>query len=145
VASWPGRIEAGTVSDQISVFYDLLPTLCEVAGTEIPEETDGLSFLPTLLGEKEDSDHQYIYWEFPEYGGQIAIRMGKWKGWAREIKERNAVRFELYDLESDPLEEHDLADTHPEIIGKFRQIVKKAHEQPAIESFRMIALGDSIP
>ncbi len=145
MASWPGRIKAGTSSDQISVFYDLLPTLCEVAGTEIPEETDGLSFFPTLLGEKKGSDHEYIYWEFPEYGGQIAIRMGKWKGWAREINERNEVRFELYDLESDPLEEHDLAGTYPEIIGKFRQIVKNEHEQPAIERFRMIPLGDSIP
>ncbi|MGW8315999.1 MAG: N-acetylgalactosamine-6-sulfatase, partial [Bacteroidales bacterium] len=96
-------------------------------------------------GEKMHSVHEYFYWEFPEYGGQIAIRMGKWKGLARDIKQRDEVRFELYDLMADPMEKINMAGDYPEIIEKFHQIVKKEHLQPEIELFRIQQLGDSIP
>lgn len=144
VVSWPGVVEPGTVSEHISAFYDLLPTLCEVAGTGIPENTDGASFLPVLQGKSGCPGNSYYYWEFPEYGGQVAIRMGNWKGIAREIKERNEIRFELYDLETDTLEHRDLAPLHPEIIEAFHRIVRAEHVQPEIEKFRMIPLGDSL-
>jgi arylsulfatase len=143
IAKWPGVIRPGARSDHLSAFYDVLPTLCEVAGVDIPEETDGISFLPTLKGAAQRSRNDYYYWEFPEYGGQVAIRMGHWKGIARDIKERNEVRFELYDLEKDPLEEQDLAPRYPVIIERFHQIIRAEHTEASIERFRMPQLGGS--
>jgi arylsulfatase len=75
IASWPDHIEPGTRSDHVSAFWDVMPTLCEIAGVDAPEDTDGLSFLPSLTGNMQPK-HEYLYWEFPEYGGQQAERIG---------------------------------------------------------------------
>ncbi len=79
IASWPGHIQPGSKSNLISGFQDVMPTLCEIAGVQPPVDADGISFLPELQG-KEQKKHEYLYWEFPETGGQQAVRMGKWKG-----------------------------------------------------------------
>ncbi len=52
IASWPERIKKGSKSDHISAFYDVLPTLCQIAKVEIPEDIDGISFFPELSGEE---------------------------------------------------------------------------------------------
>ncbi len=145
IASWPSHIKPGTKTDHITTFYDVLPTFCDMVHADIPGGVDGLSFLPTLLGKGQQKSLDYYYWEFPEYGGQVAIRMGQWKGIARDIKERHALRFEVYDLDRDIREEHDLASEHPEIVQRFMDIVQKEHNQPDILRFRMAELGDSIP
>ncbi len=143
IASWPGTIQPGKSTDHLSAFYDVLPTLCEVAGVPVPSGTDGISFLPTLLGEAQQDRNEYYYWEFPEYGGQIAIRMNNWKGIARDIHERDEIIFELYNLEKDPLEEHDLSTQFPEIVDTFQRIIRTEHEEAEIEQFRIPRLGDS--
>jgi arylsulfatase len=51
--------------------------MCELAGINVPDNTDGISFLPELKGQKQIV-HNYLYWEFPETGGQQAVRQGKW-------------------------------------------------------------------
>lgn len=79
IASWPNHIQSGQRSDLPSVHYDMLATFGEVAGFDIPTDTDGISILPTLLGKTDQKEHEYLYWEFPSYGGQVAIRMGEWK------------------------------------------------------------------
>ena len=78
IASWPKKIKAGSKSDLICAFWDIMPTFCEIAKVECPT-TDGISFLPELLGKKQNK-HDFLYWEFPDSGGQKAVRMGKWKG-----------------------------------------------------------------
>src|SRR6478735_7792171 len=78
IARWPGHIPAGTVNNKISVQYDLMATLAELTGATIPAN-DGISFLASLFG-KSSGEHEYLYFEFPEKSGQVAIRMGKWKG-----------------------------------------------------------------
>ena len=74
IASWPNQIRAGSETDHISIQYDLLTTLADLASFEITSEQDGISFLPTLLEEENQQQHDYLYWEFPEYGGQLAVR-----------------------------------------------------------------------
>ena len=49
IASWPGHIEPNSKSDHLSAFYDVLPTMCEIIGLPIPDQTDGISLLPTML------------------------------------------------------------------------------------------------
>ena len=76
IARWPGKISANTISDHVSTQYDLMATLAELTNQRITN-TDGLSFLPTLLGNSpKQIKHAHLYFEYPENGGQVAIRMG---------------------------------------------------------------------
>ena len=142
IAHWPGKIKAGTSSEHISAFYDVLPTLCEIAGIEPYNETDGLSFLPTLLGENQE-EADYLFWEFPEYQGQQAVRMGKWKALRQDIKKGN-IEIQLFNLEDDLLELNNVAEQYPEILEKMRQIMVDEHQQSVLKRFRMEALGDDV-
>jgi len=140
IATWKGKIQSNSESHHISAFYDVLPTLCEVANTPIPNYTDGISFLPTMLGKKQDA-HEFLFWEFPAYKGQQAVRMGKWKAIRRNILEGNTT-IELYDLENDIQEQNDIAAKHPKVVEKIESILKAEHRPAETERFRMAALGD---
>ncbi|SMO52698.1 arylsulfatase [Fodinibius sediminis] len=143
IATWEDRIEAGSQTDHISAFWDVMPTLSEVAGAEHPDNIDGISFLPTLEGNEENQEkHEFLYWEFPSYGGQQAVRMGKWKGIRNNIKSEQNLEIELYNLEEDIREENDVASEHPEVVNRIRTIMENEHTIPRLRSFRMEALGD---
>lgn len=126
VARWPGKIKAGTTSDLIAAFWDILPTLCDLAGAQVPKGIDGLSILPTLLGKGAQKQHKFLYWEFPGYGGQQAARLGDWKGIRTRMNKGNR-KIELYNLASDPSEKNDVAALHPEIVAKVAAIFQREH------------------
>jgi len=127
VAWWPGTIAAGTLSDHPSAFWDFLPTVCDIAGTDPPAEGDGISYLPELLGEGDQREHEYLYWEFHEQGRKQAVRMGQWKGIRLNVRSDPDGPVELYDLDTDVAEEHDVAAAHPGIVQEIRQIMVEAH------------------
>nr|WP_299383249.1 arylsulfatase [Allomuricauda sp.] len=140
IASWPGHIQKGSVSDHVSVFYDVFPTLCDVAGIDPPENIDGISFSSELLG-TEQSTHEFLYWEFPGYKGQQAVRMGKWKGIRKNISKGN-LKIELYDLENDLMELNDVAEAHPDVVDKISKIMEEEHVPATIQRFKFSELGD---
>ena len=123
VARWPGKIPAGQVSDLPSAFWDIMPTCAAVAGVKAPDDIDGLSLLPTLLGQPERQEkHKYLYWEFAAYGGQQALRSGDWKAIRQNMlnkKNPNPMAIELYNLKTDPGEQHNMADEHPDLVKQF--------------------------
>ncbi len=121
IATWPNKIKAGTISNHISSFCDVLPTLNNVANVETHFKGDGISFYNTLTGSNTQEDHEFLYWEFLEYGGQIAVRIGKWKILWQAIKKGNK-NIELYDLDKDKEEHNNLAEQHPEIVTKLFEI-----------------------
>ncbi len=134
VARWPGQIEAGGTSDHVSAFWDWLPTLCEVAGAEAPRHTDGISLLPALTG-RPQREHEFLYWEFPGYGGQQAVRMGEWKGVRQKVRRAKGpadLKTELYHLGEDPGERDDLAAAHPEVVEKIEAIMACEHTPSAL-------------
>jgi arylsulfatase A len=135
IVRWPGRIKAGRVTDHISAQFDLMPTLGELTGIQTGN-TDGISFLPELLG-KPQSQHPYLYFEFPEKSGQVAVRMGEWKGVKSNMKNRNS-EWELYNLKNDPSEMKDVAVDHLELVKKFAEIVKKEHRPSHINDWEFI-------
>jgi len=139
IAQWPGEIKPDSRTDHISAFWDVMPTLCEVGHVEIPGNTDGISFFKTLQGKVDQEEHDYLYWEFPAYGGQQAVRMGKWKGIRKNIKKGN-MEVELYNLEQDIQEQNNVAAGNPDIVKKIENIMQKEHETAAVKTFRMKAL-----
>jgi arylsulfatase len=141
VAAWPGRIKPGSQSDHPCAFWDILPTLCEVAGVAPPADTDGISFAPTLFGQRTQREHEYLFWEYPEAGGHQAVRQGRWKAIRSGIKKGN-MRIALYDLETDLREEKDVAAQHPDIVSQMEQLMRDARTPPALDTFKLKALGD---
>ncbi|MBT8484648.1 MAG: arylsulfatase [Phycisphaerae bacterium] len=142
IARWPGRIAAGVVTDHISAFPDVLPTLMELCGGPTPIGIDGLSFAPTLLGDGEQREHAYLYWEHPEGGQEQAIRVGRHKAIRRGLKKNPDAPFQLFDLETDIGESTDLAETHPDIVRELRSLARQARvpspvfEIPALDGTR---------
>jgi arylsulfatase len=142
IANWPGHIEPGSSTGHISAFWDVLPTLAEIAGAPVPDDIDGISFAPTLRGESaSQKQHEFLYWEFPAYEGQQAVRIGPWKGIRKNIFDGN-MTVELYHLEDDPREEHDVAGQHPDIIAEIEAIMMREHVPATIERFKIKELGD---
>jgi len=128
IARWPGRIEAGSVSDHISAFWDFLPTCCELVGVTAPEDIDGISIVPTLLARPGDQRrHEYLYWEFHEQGKRQAIRMGEWKGVRQNVAKNPDGPIELYNLKNDIGEERNIAARHPGIVARIEAYMKAAH------------------
>ena len=128
LARWPGHIPGGSTSTHISAFWDVMPTLCEMAGRAAPAEMDGISFAPVLQGKSPLVRHDYLDWEFTGYGGQQALRMGKWKAIRVGMKrDETDSSLQLYDLEKDPSESKNVAASHPEIIAQIRKALKEAH------------------
>ncbi|HEX3150687.1 MAG TPA: arylsulfatase [Gemmataceae bacterium] len=131
IVRWSGHIKAASTSDLPVPFWDLLPTLCAAADIEAPKNLDGLSILPTLIGHGEQGRHDFLYWEFPSYGGQQAVRAGKWKA-VRQNLTKGPSGVELFDLESDPSEKMDVAADHADVVQKLERIMKEQHTPSAL-------------
>jgi arylsulfatase A-like enzyme len=115
IVSWKGVIEPGGVTSHPSAFWDFLPTACGLAQIPPPGGIDGISYLPTLLGEPQP-EHAVFYWEFTERGGSQALREDHWKLVRNQVVSDPPGTLELYDLETDPGEVHNLAEQYPEKV-----------------------------
>jgi arylsulfatase A len=135
IAVWEGKIKPGQVSDHISAFWDVFPTVAEITGTSAPKNIDGISFLPTLLG-KEQKEHDYLYWEFHERGGRKALRKGDWKLVNYNVLKPELTTTELYNLSTDPGEENNVADAHPYIVNELVELMNSARTESEIYSFQ---------
>ncbi len=125
IVRWPGKVPAGQTTDHISYFGDLMATCAELAQVDTPSGIDSISLLPVITGvTAHQAQHKYLYWEFYECGGKQAVRQGKWK----------AVRMpmftgqtELYDLDTDLGEAHDLAAEQPDVVSRLEVLMNEAH------------------
>jgi arylsulfatase A-like enzyme len=123
IAWWPGRIQPGRVSNALMASWDYLPTVCELAGIRPPPGINGISMLPTLLGKGKQEVHSYLFWRSGEQRQQrIAVRAGKWK----LVRPKTSGPSELYDLEADIGEQHNLATKFPEVLAKLERYAEDA-------------------
>ncbi len=137
VARWPGKIKAGTVSNHLAAHYDIPATLAEAAGTSFYPKADGISFLPELTGKhSRQEQHEFLLWDFAGYTGQIAVRMGKWKGIKRGLVKNPDAPMELYDLSEDIAESNDVAKSNPRIVKQIQAIIDRERTVPELEKFR---------
>ncbi len=137
VVRWPEKIKAGTVSEHLAAHYDALATLTDIAGAKAPKDTDGISFVPTLLSQPvRQKKHDYLFWDFAGYGGQLAVRMGKWKGIKRDLRKNPDAPLELYDLEKDVSEKNNLAEEYPKVVARIENIMLEARSRPITKKFR---------
>ncbi len=129
IARWPGRIQPGSVTGHVSAFWDVMPTLADVAGVDAPEGIDGVSFLPTLLGGAGQRAHDALYWEYHGlWNGAQAVRIGDWKGVRLGGHDDPDAPIELYDLGADPGETTDLAADHPDVVARVRGVMESRTE-----------------
>jgi arylsulfatase A len=135
IVSWPNVITKGEKSDHISAFWDMMPTLKELCGSNDKIKTDGISFHPTLVSAKTQKEHQYLYWEFHEEGGKVAVRMGDWKGIKLGYGKNPEGKMLLFNLSQDINESNDIAAQNPEVVRKIETIIKKAHTKSNIFTF----------
>jgi arylsulfatase A-like enzyme len=136
IAWWPEKIKAGTTSDHVSAFWDVMPTLAELAGIEAPANIDGISFLPALLGKNGQKQHDYLYWEFHEQGGRQAIRKDNWKLVRYQVLDSTKTTTELYDLNTDLGEEQNVAKEHPEVAEDLLKLMSRARTPSDVFTFR---------
>ncbi len=127
IVRWPGKVKAGSESDFVSGFEDWMPTILEAVGAKIkaPKNTDGISLMPTLLGQKQP-EREYLYREFAGYGGQQTIRVGEWKA-VRQNLSKGPVKTELFNIVSDIGETKDVAADHPGVVSKLEKMMAEQH------------------
>jgi len=143
IVRWPGRIRPGSKTSHAAAHYDVMATLAEIAGADAPDDTDGTSFAPTLLSKPQmQKKPEYLFWDFTGYGGQLAVRMGKWKGIKQNVRKNPDAPPELYDLETDVGETKNVAAEYPAIAAKIERIMLEARSRPAIERFRFGRYSD---
>ena len=121
IARWPGVIPGGRVSNHPWAHWDVLPTLAEVTGARVPDGLDGMSMARALRGEPQPT-HDFFYWEFHERGFQQAVRMGRWKA----VRLKIGTPLELYDLDADSGEQHDIAAGHKDVVSKIEAYLETA-------------------
>ena len=114
-AVWPGKIQPGSRSNRLALTMDIFPTVCAAAGAKVDHEIDGVSFLPTLLGDNQPDEDRVLFWVRreggPRYGGRAyyAARQGDFK----LVQNTPFEPLELYNLATDPKEEKPLGNKHP--------------------------------
>ncbi|MDD2298876.1 MAG: arylsulfatase [Fermentimonas sp.] len=124
IISWQGKVAAGAENNFPFAFWDYLPTFAEILEVEPETKTNGVSILPTLLGNDGQKERDYFYFEFQESGGRQAIIKEDWKLLHLDI--RNGGIYELYNIASDPSENHNLITLYPEKAEELKEIMKNA-------------------
>ncbi len=123
LAVWPGKIPTGSQSDHQGAFWDVMPTLAEVAGAPKPQ-SDGISFLPSLTGKpSEQKPHEFLYGEFYEGRSSRAIRSGNWKAVCTPAN----GPVQLFDLATDLSETKDVAAGHPDVVRRLTMLMDREH------------------
>ena len=118
---FPGKVTPGGTSDFMLTNYDLMPTLADFIGTEMPEDKDGVSFLPTLLERHEDQQHH----EWIIYASRLGPALVTADGWKLRYINRTDS-FQLYHLSNDYREENDVSADHPDLVARLSGWMRNA-------------------
>lgn len=138
IVRWKGKIAPGQISDRVTGFEDWMPTLMELTGAPgvALKDLDGISFAPTLLGQRQP-ERAFLYREFPGYGGQQCVRMGDWKALRQNLKPAPGAKrapaptLQLFNLREDRAETTDVAAKYPDLVAKLTDLLRAQHTPSA--------------
>lgn len=147
IVRWPAKIKPGAVSEHVSGFQDFLPTVAELTGVRITAECDGISFLPELLGNHgAQKKHSFLCWYFDEQGGKRAVLKWPWKlihlntraeqqtagavTNGKKARGGQSLEIELFNLDDDPAESNNVAESHPRIVEELSMHMQQAWREP---------------
>ena len=124
IVRWDGRAPSGSESNEVIAFWDMLPTLAEVAGIVDTPKNDGRSVLDAFLGKAIEGPHEYLYWDYGHNRRRYdqAVRWGDWKG----IRHGVGKDIQLYHLANDLSESNDVASEHPDIVKRIAEMMDAA-------------------
>lgn len=125
IAHWPGRIKPGSETSHVAACYDVMATLCQAAGIRAPRN-DGLSFLPSLVGDRQP-ERPWVYFEYPEASAMQALLFSRYKAIRPNLKQ-SLAKAELYDLEADSTESKDISQERPDLLRYALNVMAKAHK-----------------
>ena len=143
IVRWPGHVRRSSRCDKYLMIEDFFPTLLEMGGVShyrVPQTIDGRSFMPLLTETGDPSRHRSLIWNYPNIWGDTgpgislncAIRRGRWK----LIYNYKSQTKELYDIENDISEEHNLAPTHQHLVRKLsRELGRELRRMDAQRPF----------
>lgn len=133
---WPGKVKAGSKTDQLTCLIDVTATAAEIVGAKLPDNAaeDSISFLPTLLGQTSKPARTTLVSH--SINGSFAIREGSWKlclcpgsgGWSAPrpgMKDADLPPNQLFDLSTDIGEKTNLQDKHPETVARLTKLLEK--------------------
>lgn len=132
IARLPGKIPAGVVNDSPGYFADWFPTLCDAVGLAKPEGLDGESLWSAITSGKTVAHAKPMVWVFPEYTGQVAVRIGDKKAVRQGLKTKKPRGWEVYDIAKDRSEKNDIAASSAEVIQQAEEVLKKEVSANAI-------------
>jgi arylsulfatase A-like enzyme len=139
LVQWPKVIKPGRKTEEITAFWDWLPTFAELAGGKLPDGYgDGISLVPLLSGQTEKQmHHKFLYWEFTEGRPRKAIRSGNWKAiWWYAPDGTTVQKRELFDLSQDIGEKRNIAASHPEKMQELERMRDASHTDSDVFLFR---------
>ncbi len=125
IVRFPGKVKAGAVNDTPCYFADWFPTLSAAAGLPAPDKPDGENLWPVITGAAPAAERKPMVWVFPEYGGQVAVRLGDFKVLRRQLKTKKPGDWEVYNITTDRNETTDLANSKPELIRQAKEVLKR--------------------
>ena len=140
IARWPGKITRGSTCNHRCAFWDIMPTVLELAGQDTPPHADGISIVPALLEKGTQKEHEFMYWELPEYDSKSrqfvpgvpmqAVRMGDWKA----VRPQQGGALELYNLKEDAGEKKNVVGQNPAVLARIDEFLKRARYDPRPQS-----------
>jgi arylsulfatase A-like enzyme len=132
IINWKDKIAPNQNIKHIGAFWDVYNTMLEIANLTPSTQNDGISFLPTLINNKKQKKHKYLYWEFHEDGGRQAVLYKGWKLIKQKVKSPKDSYYELYNIDKDPFEQNNLVTSNPKKVKQLTKLIDEAHIESEI-------------